>query len=314
MKQDYLACLNSFCWPIARFRFEFRTEKSIRLSSYAGSMLRGVFGHSLRKTCCMTKKKECTGCPLQTTCPYSRIFEPRATKQTISHSSPSVPVPYVFEPSGWGERILCPGEELAFDMVFFGEAIKMLPLVIFTLQKGLSHDIGHGSAVLKNVYQMEGNSKKLIYQAGSSEIEDYQGTLKLTGEVLESCSIEILTPLRLQKNGKIQGASAITSVDFFNTIARRVGLFNEYYFSNEIQLPYQQIISEAAEVFMVKDLYVRSWTRYSNRQKALMNLSGLVGTIEFKNLSPGLSKLLELAQYFHMGKNASFGLGKIEIQ
>ena len=167
---------------------------------------------------------------------------------------------------------------------------------------------------MKNVYQMEGNSKKLIYKAGSSEIEDYQGTLKLSGEVLESCSIEILTPLRLQKNGKIQGASAITSVDFFNTIARRVGLFSEYYFSNEIQLPYQQIISEAAEVFMVKDLYVRSWTRYSNRQKALMNLSGLVGTIEFKNLSPGLSKLLELAEYFHMGKNASFGLGKIEIQ
>lgn len=261
----------------------------------------------------MTKQKECTGCPLVTTCPYSRIFEPKPSKESTLRSFSSVPVPYVFEPDGWGEKILAPDADLFFEMVLFGEVVKLIPLVIFALQKGLSHSIGHGSAILNKVYQVVGDNRILVYEPGSSEITDYQEQLKLSKIYLPDCPVKISTPLRLQKDGKIQGASGISAIDFFNTIARRVGLISEFYFSNVVQLPYKQIISEASNVSIVKDLRLRSWNRYSSRQKTLMNLSGLVGTVGFYNLTPGLFKLLELAQYFHMGKNASFGLGRIEL-
>ena len=35
--------------PIARYRFSFTLETEMRLPEYAGSTLRGVFGHALRR-------------------------------------------------------------------------------------------------------------------------------------------------------------------------------------------------------------------------------------------------------------------------
>lgn len=60
--------------PIARYRFSFLLNENLCLPPYAGSTLRGVFGHALRKAACMTRQKECGGCSLLQTCPYSRIF------------------------------------------------------------------------------------------------------------------------------------------------------------------------------------------------------------------------------------------------
>ncbi|HRM21993.1 MAG TPA: hypothetical protein PL031_05560 [Neisseria sp.] len=42
--------------PIARYRFGFALESEMRLPEYAGSTLRGVFGHALRRLACMTRR------------------------------------------------------------------------------------------------------------------------------------------------------------------------------------------------------------------------------------------------------------------
>ena len=63
-------------FPLARYRFEWRATRSMRLPDYAGSMLRGAFGHALRKLACMTKQKECDGCSLIASCPYPAVFAP----------------------------------------------------------------------------------------------------------------------------------------------------------------------------------------------------------------------------------------------
>ncbi|MEF8709297.1 MAG: hypothetical protein V5B38_10650 [Candidatus Accumulibacter propinquus] len=65
-------------FPVARYRFEFQVRQPIRLPDYAGSMLRGAFGHALRQLACMTRQKECAGCPLIASCPYPAIFAPPA--------------------------------------------------------------------------------------------------------------------------------------------------------------------------------------------------------------------------------------------
>ena len=57
-------------FPVARYRFEFQASQAIRLPAYSGSMLRGAFGHALRQLACMTRHKECAGCPLIGSCPY----------------------------------------------------------------------------------------------------------------------------------------------------------------------------------------------------------------------------------------------------
>lgn len=58
-------------FPAARYRFGWRITRALRLPDYAGSMLRGAFGHALRKVACLTKQKACDGRPLLGACAYS---------------------------------------------------------------------------------------------------------------------------------------------------------------------------------------------------------------------------------------------------
>ena len=56
------------------------------------------------------------------------------------------------------------------------------------------------------------------------------------------------------------------------------------------------------------------WSRYSNRQKSRMSFGGLIGDIIYEgNLSEFLP-FIELCQIFHIGKQTSFGLGKINFK
>ena len=53
-------------FPVARYRFAFETDQPIRLHDYAGSALRGAFGHALRKIVCVTGQPACQPCSLNT--------------------------------------------------------------------------------------------------------------------------------------------------------------------------------------------------------------------------------------------------------
>ena len=48
-------------FPIARYRLEWRASTPVQIPDYAGSMLRGAFGHALRQSACMTGEKDCGG-------------------------------------------------------------------------------------------------------------------------------------------------------------------------------------------------------------------------------------------------------------
>lgn len=55
------------------------------------------------------------------------------------------------------------------------------------------------------------------------------------------------------------------------------------------------------------------WERYSNRQRTRMKLGGVVGTATYAgDLAPFLP-LLSLGEWLHVGKGATFGLGKYQI-
>ena len=62
-------------WPVARYRFVFEVTSDMALPDYAGSAIRGAFGHALRRIACMTHLPSCPDCPLFQSCPYSTIFE-----------------------------------------------------------------------------------------------------------------------------------------------------------------------------------------------------------------------------------------------
>ena len=122
--------------PLARYRFHWRVSAPIHLPAYAGSMLRGAFGHALRRLACMTRQADCAACPLLHTCPYPGIFAPPPVEHSLQRFS-QMPAPYVIEPPAWGERTLEVGEALDFGVVLCGRGLRELPLVTLALRPAL---------------------------------------------------------------------------------------------------------------------------------------------------------------------------------
>ena len=56
------------------------------------------------------------------------------------------------------------------------------------------------------------------------------------------------------------------------------------------------------------------WKRYSNRQERRMLMGGMVGSLAYEEKLRGFLPLLEICAKVHLGKNTSFGLGKIRSQ
>ncbi len=61
-----------------------------------------------------------------------------------------------------------------------------------------------------------------------------------------------------------------------------------------------------------QNLHWEDWERYSNRQETRMKMGGFVGEVTLLGeLAPWLP-LLKIGELTHVGKGATFGLGKYE--
>lgn len=184
---------------INRYQFNFKVATPLHLNFYSGSMLRGAFGHALRHISCMTKMKACHTCPLQSTCPYTLIFEPIASEQHRMQNFNQVPAPYIIEPPPLGSKNYQIGETLSFSMVLIGDAIQQLPLVIFAWQRALKRGLGKEQAKAKLInvgLQTAAQSLQIIYQPNITENVYTPEPVKIKAlKQTESLSLKINTPL-----------------------------------------------------------------------------------------------------------------------
>jgi hypothetical protein len=110
-----------------RLRFDLGAQKEANLPAFKGSLLRGAFGHALRRTVCvMGPQQPCPTCMLRKQCAYPRIFEtliePDEKVPRFLRGLPTGPQPYVFEPFD-EQRLYRAGESLSFDFILLGQAI-----------------------------------------------------------------------------------------------------------------------------------------------------------------------------------------------
>lgn len=124
--------------PIARYRFTFRIQRDLHLPTYAGSTLRGVFGHALINQICTCGQKE----QHTPSCPYSSIFSTPRNTQLDNSQQNTPPQPYVFEPSNNHKTLYRVGEDYTFNMVLFGQVRVLLPLIVSALKYAFAQGVG----------------------------------------------------------------------------------------------------------------------------------------------------------------------------
>lgn len=305
-------------FPVARYRLEFRATRPIRLPDYAGSMLRGAFGHALRQLACMTRQKECTGCPLAQTCPYPAIFAPAPPAPHALQNFNRIPVPQVIEPPAWGARVLTADETLIFHQVLVGRARQELPLIVLAWRRALARGIGPGDGTgeLLRVVHCGEDDETEIHRPEVGTIADHVQEIALRAPSdarLAEATLHVLTPLRLQHNGQALPPAKLQPRTLLLALARRANLLAEFHADGPLIDDFAALSDAAARVGDERNVRWRDWKRYSSRQRHEMCLGGVVGTWRLQGPLAPFAALLRLGQWLHVGKETTFGLGQYTL-
>lgn len=312
--------------PIARYRFHARVDDELQLPPYAGSLLRGQFGAALRHLACMTRQPSCSGCPLQSTCPYPRIFEaPPPQAHELQHFS-AIPNAYVVEPpspitsaaAAKEHPVLQPGDTLQFHMVLIGHALQQLPLIVIAWQRALHHGLtrARSRAELTEVQWLDADgAAHTVWTAEHPRVQAHPAVLALppVPPATESLQLQLHTPLRLQHQGQPLRPQQLSARTLVSAVARRAALVLEFHAGQPqwgTHVPATTALAE--QLSDQRELHWFDWKRFSSRQQREMTLGGVLGQWQLQGPATALASAwpwLWLGQWLHVGKNASFGLG-----
>jgi hypothetical protein len=310
MPSDYL---QSF--PAARYQLQCITEQPIHLPEYAGSALRGAFGHALRQTACVTHQPDCSACALYRSCAYPAVFETPPPLDYPRRQLTQVPQPFVVEPPPWGERAHAAGSPLDFSLVLIGPALTQLPLVLLAWRRALQRGLGpqQGTARLAAVH-VEGDPEPVMDPA-SGRVRPHAQRIALPAPQAAPRSITLMfdTPLRLQRNGQVIGLGELTPQLLLMALLRRVAHLVELQLGGTLGVDFAALNTHAAAITGSHQLAWRDWTRHSSRQQQRMVLGGVVGPWTLQGDLAPFWPLLHLGQWLHLGKNATFGLGRYRL-
>jgi hypothetical protein len=306
-------------FPVARYRFDCRVTSPIHLPEYAGSTLRGAFGNALRRTACMTRQKECKPCPLYRSCPYPAVFAPPPPASHALQQFSDIPAGFIVEPPDWGEKHYEVGDTLSFHFVAIGQAIHQLPLIIHAWQRALEKGIGRGegTATLQSVALTTDvvAPPAIMFDAECGQVAPHSARLTLPNTYANDTRLQLhlSTPMRIQRNSHPLGPEELESRDLLVGLIRRISLISEFHAGNRLELDYGHLAEQARSVTSEKELTWLDWKRYSSRQNQEMVLGGVVGRWALSGELDPFRPFLYLGQWLHVGKNASFGLGRYQL-
>ena len=303
---------------IARYHIILTARSTIVMPPYAGSTLRGGFGHAFRKMVCTQGPIDCRDCTLKAVCPYPYIFETAPFEgATQLRTYGDVPRPFVIDPlSTRGEYRR--GESFVFRLTLIGRAIDYLPyfLVSFRELGELGIGKGRGRFQLTHV-QTEGGES--IYDAETQMVHNLNNTLsfdEIQGETeslpTDQLTVRLLTPTRITHKGQI--TDKLPFHLFWRRLIGRISALAYFHCGESLNLDFKGLIAQAETVETVaSSLKWKDWTRYSSRQNQKMQLGGLVGSVTYAGDLEAFLPFVALGKFLHVGKNGTFGLGKYRV-
>ncbi|MEW6614996.1 MAG: CRISPR system precrRNA processing endoribonuclease RAMP protein Cas6 [Thermodesulfobacteriota bacterium] len=307
-----------------KYLFSSVFEDNAILPPYKGSSFRGVFGIALKKVVCALRKQDCKDCLLREKCVYSFVFETPAARDEPGDRKrvASPPHPYVIEPSDTKRISFKEGEPFDFFLLLFGKANDYLPYFIYAFEQmgklgiGKKIDGKRARFLLKKVIC----NGKLAYSGETGKITTDKCTEELQIENfmpddlanVHRIDISLKTPLRLKFQNRLEADLPFHILT--RAMLRRVYSLQNYYGSGEPSLDYRGIVDRAKTVETVNSsLRWFDWERYSNKQDQSMLMGGIVGEVSYSGDLTEFMPFVRFCEKVHIGKQTSFGLGKIEI-
>lgn len=304
-----------YALPVSRLRFIAQTEGNLHLPEYAGSALRGAFGHALRKLTLLPHIDN-TPCAVWKTCPYCQIFAVPPPPEIQHKKFSQMPAAYVIEPSHCAKRKLADGDVLTFDIVLIGRAISQLSLVVFAFEQALKCGLGRYKVPSRLLEVRHADTSEIIWQQGQNQIRDIDVIQPFYDIHKTHVTLNFITPLRLQQKGKLVDTRTLNARTFLIALARRWQLLADIHLGSQApQLDFTTLDSAAQKIQLEpQSMRWLDWTRYSSRQKQSMTLGGLTGKLLISGDLAPFQQLLHIGQWLHVGKETAFGLGRYQLE
>ena len=310
---------NRFAGPrLSRYRIGLKALEPLDLPAYLGSTLRGAFGHAFRRVTCLAPQGG--PCPAPESCPYHLVFETAPPPDAVAlRNLDDVPRPFVIAPPAGANNVHPAGAELGFDLILIGRAQDFFPHFVVTLRelRGIGrgrHPVGLSR--IEAVEPLSGRSTpvyddqdRLVRSHDASlGLDDCQGLRTPAGPL----TVRFLTYTRLKHDG--QWAKRPEFHVLFRRLLGRLSSLAVFHCGGRLDVDFLGLIEQARAVRLVEDrTQWEDWTRYSSRQDRRMVLGGLVGEAVYEGPLEALWPFLVFGQWTHVGKNATFGLGRYEI-
>jgi hypothetical protein len=317
--------------PYLRLRLMLRAQQRCTLPAYKGSMLRGAFGHALRKAVCLAGPDQpCATCLLRHACYHTQIFEPvyEGVVPPPLVDLPIIPRTYLFEPNGGprnagsaDERHLEAGDPLEFDLLLFGRATDLQLYALLACERMAVAGLGRNRASFRLERALS------LAPDGTWRTVLADGRMRGRGSTQPShpsedplpgsrAVLRFLTPTRLRVED--DQVETTTFPELVTAMARRV--FEVAFFHVElsegeaIDWDLEPLLAAAREVELVRvDLSWHDWERYNAHQHTLMNMGGFLGSVEVAGDLTPFVPLLRAAEILHIGRGTPFGLGRVEV-
>ena len=290
------------------YQFIFHVKQDALLPPYKGSTLRGFFGASLKKLVCVLRRSECKECLLKDKCLFAISFE--------TNEMP----PFVIEPPLEEKTLYKEGDTIDFHLLLFGEINKALPYIIYALRRGENIPIGKSINGKKGFIKLKEVRKEnqLIYSEDLKKIDMKDlSELKLPDlsgkeQKISKIRIHLITPLRMKFQNRLYDDLPFSVL--IRAILRRI----TYVFSNYGEKPeisYEELLKKSETIKQSeKDIRWIDLKRYSFRQKSKMLLGGIIGNVTYEGDLAEFIPLIMVAEKLHIGKQTSFGFGKIKME
>ena len=308
-------------FPVSRWRAYLSIASDLRLPAYTGSMWRGLFGKALWEIACLTRERECKTCDHLASCAYPLLFEAPGSVLPWAGGS-QAPSAWLVEPDTGCNQQYPAGSRLFVDFVLIGRGQSHLPLVVMAWQRGLAQGVGSARVVghLDALWFLDGADGTPTYQAYSPE-DGWQlsgnGLVRIPPMPInqQEVSIELQTPLRIKRNSDLIGPRDMDAGVFLDAVVRRTSLLARAHAGGFPDVDFHKIKTVARTLNMTAtELHWQDWTRYSSRQNDTMQMGGLMGEIRLSGNLEVFWPFLHVAQWTHVGKATSFGLGRIRLR
>ena len=313
-----------------RYRLTFTVQEPLKMPSYKDNIFRGRFGYILRHVACIGQEAQCEKqCHFPEKCVYSRCFEtPVPDDSPMLRGQPFAPHPFILEPPRSGKSHYVPGDTFACNLTLIGEAINLLPWIIFAFYRMAEQQIGlkdeRGRCELTTVESLPADARepsRTIYTAETEMLSDegivlhLNDVMQATPHITDGIELTFLTPTSIKVNGK--WTSHLTFEHLIRNLLRRIRFLNYFHCGEEdldTEVDAHGLIAAAQSVMHESRLQWLQRGRYSHRAKAVVPMSGFMGDIRFKGDVAPFLPFIFLGEHLHIGHHTAFGYGQYRVR